>query len=262
MYAKELLTILENNVAPLSLSDECCKDYGHYDNSGIIVDSGEQIRAVLFSLDLSTQSVKKAIEVGANCIVTHHPAIYYAIKSLDTVNSVQAKNLADCIKNGISVISMHLNFDTAKEGIDYYLARALGGDNETVMDKLSEGAYGRVYEIENVSLSKFVENTKRSLKTDRVVVYGNGDRIIKKCASFCGAGCDLRAIDFAIAQDADVFVSSDISHHLICELVERGACVVCLTHYSSETYGFEQITNKIIEVLSVPAYFYEDERFM
>lgn len=257
MYAKQLLELLENEVAPVALSDEYCKTHGHYDNSGIIVDSGEQINGVLFSLDLSKNSIAEALKIGANCIVTHHPAIYGGIKRLNGADSV-SQNIAECVKRGISVISMHLNFDAAPEGIDYHLMRALGGDEAVLMDGLSSGGYGRAYYVQPVTFETFVKNAARVLNTRRYAAYGDNAKIINRAASFCGAGGDEIAVAYAISQNADVFISSEMRHHVIADLVQRGVCVLNLTHYSSESYGFGQIAKKIIAKLSVPAAFFAD----
>lgn len=262
MYANELLKLLEEEVAPVALSDEYCKNFGHYDNSGIIVDNGSEIKGILFSLDLSKNSIAEAEKTGANCIVTHHPAIYGGVKNLNTTNDVLAANLAECIKSGINVISMHLNFDAAPQGIDYYLMRALGGDNEILMDKLSVGGYGRVYLVQPVTFEGFVKNAARVLNTQRFTVYGDKERIINKAASFCGAGGDETSAKFAAVNGADVFVSSEMRHHVIADLVQKGICVLNLTHYSSESYGFGQIAKKIIAKLGIPAAFFADGRML
>jgi putative NIF3 family GTP cyclohydrolase 1 type 2 len=110
--------------APKSLSDEYCEKYGAYDNSGIIVNTGEEIDKILFSLDMTNEAVEKAVKIGAKLIITHHPAIYGKISEL-SVDDTLGEKLIKCIKNGISVISMHLNLDCAKDGIDENLMLAV-----------------------------------------------------------------------------------------------------------------------------------------
>ena len=143
MNVKELFCIL-NEYAPLNLSKELCEIEEGYDNSGIILDSSRQTDKVLFCLDLTSKSVEKAIELGCGIIVTHHPAIYRPIKNLTS-----DAPLLKCASEKIGVISMHLNLDCAKEGIDYYLAKGLGGEVVKILTPLSvEGTgYGRISEV-------------------------------------------------------------------------------------------------------------------
>ena len=126
-------------VAPVKLSDEFCKKFNMYDNSGIIINCGDEIKGILFTLDLTVKAVEKAKSSGFNLIVTHHPAIYGGISRLNLTDDPQAKALAECIKNGISVISMHLNFDAAPQGIDYQLMCGLGGENAQIAAEIQGG---------------------------------------------------------------------------------------------------------------------------
>ena len=102
---------LANSVAPKSLSDEACRTYSFYDNSGILIDAGEDIKGVVFSLDLSFAAIEKAKETGANLIITHHPAIYGKIGDIryDDEYLTGAKITA-CLKNSISVIKTSFSF--------------------------------------------------------------------------------------------------------------------------------------------------------
>lgn len=260
MKLSKLLNLLEG-VGPLSISDEYCKKCGFYDNSGILVDSGEDICGVLFSLDLSENAIKEAKKLGYNAIVTHHPAIFGAISSV-SINSSRTSLIAECLKSGISVISMHLNFDAAPEGIDYHLMQGLGGVEGLTMVNLSGGAYGRVYDVKPNKMPDYVEFVKKNFGTDRVIYYGDNDKIVKRVSSFCGAGCDDAAIAFAAQEGADVLVSSDMKHHHIAALLSRSINVIILTHYASENYGFNKIYGKIIEELDVPAAYFCDSALM
>ena len=154
----DIFGIIENKIAPVALSDELCKKYGHYDNSGILVENEGEITGVLFSLDFTPEAAEEAVRRGCNLLVTHHPAIYHGQKSIKPSDDIISRALVICIKNNIGVISMHLNFDSAPEGIDYYLMRGLGGiEARRVLNDLSSGGYGRLYDIEPVTFKDFVK---------------------------------------------------------------------------------------------------------
>lgn len=260
MKSDELLALLEK-VGPLSLSDEYCKKYEAYDNSGLIVDCNEEIKGVLFSLDLSQRSVDEAIKRGYNAIVTHHPAIFDAISSL-SAKDFQAVLVAKCFVYGITIISMHLNFDVAPKGIDYFLMRGLGGTEAELNLTLDGGAYGRCYNIEPQRFGDYVERVKKTFKSDRVIFYGDPNRTIGKVASFCGSGCNNDSVKFAIEKKADVFVSSDFKHHHLANLCMHNISVIALTHYAAETYGFSHIYSKIKKELNIPSAYFCDEELI
>ena len=264
---------IADEIAPKALSDEYCARYGAYDNSGVLVDTGDEIKSVLFSLDLSNAAIEKAVATGANLIITHHPAIYGKIDGVRVNDfSPLGEKLVKCMKNGISVLSMHLNLDNAIGGTDESLQEGIclacgmeskgAGTRSTLMHPLQNGGYGRAYEVNEITLSAFAENMKREFSTDRVLVYGEMDRKIKKVASFCGGGADEGAVAFACKEGADVIVSSDFKHHVLTLASEKGLSVVVLTHYASENYGFKKYYEKIRRGLEIPCGYHTDENLL
>lgn len=261
MYKLDEFMAVVEEYAPLWLSQRAISD-GDYDNSGIIVKSHDNVNKVLFSLDLSKNAVDEAEKTGADTIVTHHPAIYNPIKNLsfdkDTAPLLRA------IKLGLNVISMHLNLDMANSGVDYYLAKALGAKDSKILFKLSDCdyGYGREFEV-SATVDELKSTAKRVLGSDKIISYGKVKA--KKVASFCGGGGShaLDALEKGLT-DADVYVTSDVAHHVLKEIVERDKGIIIIPHYVSEQYGFKKFyewaAEKTAENLST--YYFEDKRFM
>ncbi|MBP5686241.1 MAG: Nif3-like dinuclear metal center hexameric protein, partial [Clostridia bacterium] len=125
---RDFFAVLDG-IAPIKYSYALIEK-GDYDNSGIIVAQNSEIKRVLFSLDLSVGAVKRAKNSKCDTIVTHHPAIYHPLKTLDGENAA----LLSAVNGGLNVISMHLNLDVAKGGVDESLAAGLGGANAEILD--------------------------------------------------------------------------------------------------------------------------------
>ena len=254
----EFMAKLES-VCPLSLSHKMIEK-GSYDNSGLLVKSSDTAEKILFSLDLSLASITKAIELGCDTIVTHHPAIYEPLKTLSITSETAPIVLA--IKNQINVISMHLNLDIAKGGIDQLLCKGLGGEKDEILD-LVDGkcGYGRQAKVKETSLEDFVKKAKVTFMSDKIVFYGNGP--VKKIASFCGSGAS-QAIEYLDRLDADTIISSDVPHHHLKTLIEAGKNVVIIPHYVSEQYGFNSFYALLTQMVKGKAqtFYFLDKRFM
>lgn len=255
----EFLEVLEK-FAPLSLS-KLMIDNGSYDNSGALIKCSNQVGKILFSLDLSLESVNKAVELGCDTIVTHHPAIYNPIKSLDIDQDTAPVLYA--VKNGLNVFSMHLNLDIANEGIDSSLALALGGENAKIID-LIDGVHGYGREFKSgQNVNDFVNLIKKNLDTEKVISYGEG--VCDIVASFCGGGAGeaLKAVASGLTC-ADTVVTSDAPHHVVKELVERNIKLIIIPHYSAEEYGFNKFYARVKAQLGdkAQAYYFQDKRFM
>lgn len=267
-----------NEVAPKSLSDEMCAKFGFYDNSGVLIDSGEPIEGILFSLDFSAAAVDRAVDIGANLIVTHHPAIYGKISDV-RIDDPLGNKLVRCLKNGISVVSMHLNLDSAKGGLDESLRdgilaacfKTIGAgmqvndrfaDTEREMYVLTKGAYGRAYDVPKTTLGNLTMELKGEFASEKIFFYGRSDTEIGRVASFCGAGADEEAVRFAIAEGADAIVSADFKHHILTMAQEAGLSVIVMTHYASEHYGFKKFYEKIRRQMDVPCMYHTDEHLL
>lgn len=262
---------IADEIAPKRLSDEYCAQYGAYDNSGVLVDTGEDIQRVLFSLDLTDRAIERAIEIGANLIICHHPAIYGKISDLRLGDErLTGSKMVKCIRAGISVIAMHLNLDTVRGGIDESLMQGIllaAGTEEMPaavqnMHSISQGGYGKAYDLPKISLRSLAENMKKIFATERILTYGNAEKEITRAASCCGAGVDEESVLFAKSAGAEVFISSDFKHHLLGLALENGMSVIVLTHYASENYGFEKYCKKICERLEIPCVYHTDNELL
>ncbi|MBQ3379897.1 MAG: Nif3-like dinuclear metal center hexameric protein [Clostridia bacterium] len=103
-----------------------------WDNSGFLLgDMNKEVKRVLVTLDVTADAAKEAKEGKFDLIVSHHPLIFTPLKSI-TSNDPVSRVVTMLIKNDISVISMHTNYDSAKIGVGDVLARALGVKNARV----------------------------------------------------------------------------------------------------------------------------------
>ena len=124
--------------------------------------------------------------------------------------------------------------------------------------------YGREFKVEKTTLSQFVSAVKNNFGTKKVICYGNKFAQINTCASFCGSG-GSHAVE-CVAKGLikpDVVVTSDIAHHEIKYLIEKGIALVVLPHYASEEYGFRKFYEKVnVKVgKDVKLYYFDDKRF-
>ena len=254
----DFMTLIDG-IAPLPLSYKMIEK-GSYDNSGLLVKMSDKADKILFTLDLSVNAVLYAIDNGFDTILTHHPAIYSPIK---TISIDTDKALAMAIKQGINIISMHLNLDVAEQGIDCSLCQGLGGIDMQVLDVI-EGAcgYGRKAKVKKQTLNEFAENIKGTFGSDKVIFYG--DKPVENIVSFCGSGGSSAIENLDKLDGVDTIISSDFAHHQIKELIENDKNVVIIPHYVSEQFGFYKFYELVKEKLDKKAqtFYFLDNRFM
>ncbi len=261
MYKLEDVFFVLDKFAPLSLSKKMIEN-GEYDNSGILIKDHDEVGSVLFTLDLSVESVNKAKRLKCDTIVTHHPAIYYPIKDIKNDSAI-TKPLLLAVKYNINVISMHLNLDVANDGIDQSLCEGLGAKNYKILSYLDgEHGYGREFDIEDIKFFQYVLKVKKNFNTKKLFAYGKKNDLVKKVASFCGAGSSFMEKElFSGNLNADTIVTSDMPHHDIKYLLDSGKKIIIIPHYASENYGFIKYYEKCAKELKLPVHYFDDKRF-
>lgn len=215
-----------------------------WDNPGLMIGSlDRECSGVVLSLDLTRAAVEKAIQGGANLIITHHPFFFHAVKSIDT-STARGELLRLVMSNDITVYSAHTNFDMATDGgLCVSLAMLLGGK------VLSPDGVGVVCELKPTTLKAFAQSVARILKDDSVKYVGDDDKMISKAFVICGGGASDSALEHAMSC-ADVFVSGDFKHHLYVNAHEDNFPIVEFSHYASEII-VEDLFEKLIAPLGV-----------
>lgn len=223
---------------PIRLADKS------WDNTGLLVDSSydedcNEIR-VLLTIDLTRAVAEEAVQSKSNIIMAYHPFIFRGLKSI-TPQDPQQRSLIQLIQNKISVYSPHTAVDSAKGGVNDFLARdiALGAQlaSKDVIQPDSQDpdcGMGRLIRFESpVGLEQLVENVKKSLGLKYVqVALGAGNdknHKISTVAICAGSGGSVfRGVE------ADLYFTGELSHHEALYFKEQGSSVIACSHSNTE----------------------------
>ena len=212
-----------------------------WDNTGFQIGSEKKdIKDVLIALDLDEHTLKRAIEGKFDLIITHHPIIFKPLKSIISTNPKE-KLILDIIKNDIAVYSAHSNLDLTIGGVNDELAKLLNLKNtrslkerlkEKVDGEIISYGYGRIGEIEDISLENFIAVIKSSLNIEDLILYSSIDKTIKKVAVCGGSGSGF--IKDACDAGVDLYITGDIKYHEAQYAYERGLTLIDVGHFHSE----------------------------
>lgn len=113
-----------------------------WDNVGLIVgDPKADITSVQLALDVTPESLADCRTNNANVLVTHHPAIFRAIKRINA-REAQGELLTNAIRNNINLIALHTNLDSAAGGLNDTLCADFGlTDVKPLVDSGTERFY-------------------------------------------------------------------------------------------------------------------------
>ncbi|MFZ4544387.1 MAG: Nif3-like dinuclear metal center hexameric protein [Saprospiraceae bacterium] len=123
---KEIIQSLENIAPPIYQES--------YDNSGLLVGNpGNEVTAVLISLDCLEKTVDEAIEKSCNLIVAHHPIVFKGLKRFNGKNYVE-RTIMKAIKHDIAIYAIHTNLDNMYfQGVNAKIAEMLHLKNTKIL---------------------------------------------------------------------------------------------------------------------------------
>ena len=97
-----------------------------WDNPGLQVgDPAATISRIMVALDATPTVIESALASDCNLLVTHHPLIFTAQKSISAATPLGGM-IHSAIRAGLAVASMHTNYDCAEEGLNDQLAERIG----------------------------------------------------------------------------------------------------------------------------------------
>ncbi len=244
---KEILGLLEE-VAPLDFAEE-------WDNCGLLVgDPGAGVKRILVALEPTMRVLGEAAEREASLVVTHHPLFIRPISQV-RADTAAGRAIHFLIREGISLIALHTNFDLATGGVaDLLMARLgfkeheiLAPDPRGLVHRGSAVGMGRTAKIRpRVTLSELVSRVFRALSISGARVAGAKDMTVGKVAVVPGSGADF--IGLAKEAGCDAIITGDVKHHQARDAEELGLAVLDIGHFTSEAVALEGLCRSIRRV--------------
>ena len=222
---------------------ECAVEW---DNPGLQVGRrNRQVNKVLVALDATEETIRQAIDSGADLLITHHPMLFHSVRNV-TDDDFTGRRILALAENGISCYAMHTNFDVL--GMALLNEKQLELKDTHVLDVTMESdgieeGIGRVGEWEEPkSLMQAAEFVRDRLGLEAVLCYGveqymlSAEPELIHRAAVCG-GAGKSMIAPALEEGAQVLITGDITYHTALDAIAQGLYIIDAGHYGTE-YGF------------------------
>lgn len=210
-----------------------------FDNAGFLVGRGDRsVTKILVALDITEAVALEAAEMGAELVISHHPVIWDAPKSI-TDSSLTGRKLLTLIENKTAAICAHTNLDSVADGVNDALARCLGLVEIEQLRQEGTDEKGRPYGIGRVGVLpdgapdcvQFAAFVKEKLGSNGVRYVDAGKPVRKVAVG--GGSCGDYAED-ALAKGCDTFVTADIKYDGFLDAKAKGLNIIDAGHYPTE----------------------------
>ncbi|MBU1145505.1 MAG: Nif3-like dinuclear metal center hexameric protein [Firmicutes bacterium] len=203
-----------------------------WDNVGLQVGTlNKKIKKCLITLDVTKEVVKEAIDKKVQLIISHHPLLFKPLLSVQ-IDTPRGWIIHHLIKQDISVYSIHTNYDLATGGMNDEFAKILKIQSPKLLDE--EENIGRYGEIEETSMTEFIQFVKKKLEIDQVRLIGSLDKTIKVVGISGGSGS--AHLFQAKRKNCDVYLTGDVTYHTALDALQIGQCVLDIGHYAEKIF--------------------------
>jgi dinuclear metal center YbgI/SA1388 family protein len=255
MLVENVCQILEQ-FAPLATAET-------WDNVGLLLGHpARTVRRLMTCLTLTPAVASEAITKNVQLIVTHHPVLFRATKSI-TSHTIEGRLLLDLIEARIAVYSPHTAFDNAEWGINQWLAESLGLQMIEPLRRFPSeipGGSGRKgLFAESHSKQEFLEKLTTIVGAKYLEVAWHGADRVRRVGFACGSAAEY--LSDALEAECDTFVTGEARFQTAVECQSRACNLVLTGHFSSERPAVVRLARVLSEQLrEVECFASEEDR--
>ncbi len=219
----ELITRAIENIAPLSGA-------APWDKSGIQVAARRsEIKTLAVALDPVPATIEKALEQGADMVLTHHPlSLAPALPAcLDNYHEV----LSLLFKADVPLYAAHTSLDVQPDGPAGWLARHLCLKHPQFLEQTGESCgFGLAGNLpEAMTFQQILEALEKRIDLSCATLIGQVPQSIKRVAYCTGSGASL--MREAWTEGADLYITGDVKYHAA---LDCKGCILDVGHHSLE----------------------------
>ena len=239
MKLKDITNIIEK-WSPLDQAET-------FDNVGLLVGNpNNNVDKALITIDATEDVIDEAINQNCNLVITFHPIIFSGIKQITEKTYVE-RVVEKAIKNDINIYAIHTNLDNNPKGVNYKIAKRLSLKNTSLLLKKDNNEFGMgmIGELnDELSEIEFFEFLKLKMNVKHIKHSPLLGKKIKKIAVL--GGSRSFAIEEAIRQKADCYVTADLKYHDYFK-AEKKIILADIGHYESEHFTKQLILDFLNE---------------
>lgn len=239
--SKQAFTMSVGTLEQALLKKYPAADAEAWDRTGLTVgDPTRSVEAVALALDPTVEAVCEAADLGANVLVTHHPAYLEAPGTFKPASSgalVDGAVVWAAIERGVAVMSFHTALDVSQDA-----ARALPGMlNLTLkgivrpLESSKRKGYGQLCAVRPADAPLTLEQLAArctSVFGRQPRVWGDFSRTISSVVTCTGSAGDLP--EACLASHVDCLVAGEVRYHDALSVSQAGLAVIDLGHDVSE----------------------------
>ena len=229
-------------------------EFSDYCPNGLQVEGSAEIQKIASGVTASLALIEEAIAWGADALLVHHG--YFWKGERPEVIGMKKRRLAALLKADISLLAYHLPLDAHPSvGNNAQLAKLLEISKLEPLQPEKHISIGNVGLLTKpTSFKDFIQACEKSL--GRASTYiDSGPEQVQRIALCTGAAQSM--IDDAVACEADVYLTGEISEQTVHIARECGLNFISAGHHATERYGVQALGKHLSEHFDLAHQFFD-----
>lgn len=250
MTVKEIIDgiIQKTGVEPLAYDKTC---------DHLMTGSFEsEVTKIVTTFMATVEVIEKAIEIGANFIITHEPTWFTGVDNTDWLEEdpiyLEKKKLIEKHQISIWRFHDHMHMDQKEDGIYRGFNKEINWEAYQIEGAEGTQQFGAYYQIPKTTLGQLSQFFKQTLEMDVIQIVGNPDMPVELVGIFVGGGSlcighEELPMESMRKNNLDVLVCGDILEWTISAYVRDAAALgfnrsmLVLGHERSEEAGMKYL---------------------
>lgn len=220
------------------------QNFEDYAPNGLQIEGQEQVSKIAFAVSATQDSIKKAVEFGAQALIVHH-GIFWKYQGAKPITGPWGTRVRQCIKNDLNLMAYHLPLDAHQDfGNAYALALEIG-----LKDIQPFGSYKKQFLGSKGSLlaPTSVSEFKKKLETvlgHQVIVATDDERKMISSVGIITGGANNDWIK-AKEDNLDAYITGEISEYNWHDAIEAGLSYFAGGHHATEKFGIQKLMERV-----------------
>ena len=254
MNEKKVQKTVDRNEVIKFLADELkislIRDYCP---NGLQVEGCPGISSIVSGVTASQALIEAAIDLNADTLLVHHG--YFWRNENECIVGLKQKRIRLRLENNINLLAYHLPLDCHPElGNNVQLARILEFRPTGRFGEHDIGWLGVMNNPDITTVGELAALVEQRLNRKPLLIGDAGQKL--ETIGWCtGAAQDL--LPEAALNNANVFLSGEISERTVHEAREYGIAYLACGHHATERYGIQTLGNLLAERFGIRHQFVE-----
>lgn len=230
------------------------KNFSDYGPNGLQIEGNEMISKIAFAVSAQKNSIKKACEIGADCMIVHH-GLFWSFHGTRTITGAFAKRVKPLIENNINLFGFHLPLDAHIEiGNAASIAKKIGLTELQPFGDYKGSPTGVKGIFENDQSPEQLKNIFKEVLNHEILHANCEDKKMIKSLGIITGGANSGWQE-ASKHGLDAYLTGEMSEHDYHESKESGVHMFAGGHNATERLGIQSLMKLIAENLEIECVF-------